>query len=43
MLTIEELWGVAAISRAGYYYWLNSKDKRDERELKEVFKKLIWY
>ncbi len=35
MLTIEELCSIAAISRSGYYYWLNSKDKRKEREIKD--------
>lgn len=35
MLTIQELCSIAAISRSGYYYWLNSKEKRDEREIKD--------
>jgi transposase InsO family protein len=35
LLNIEELCSIAAISRSGYYYWLNSKDKRDERELND--------
>lgn len=35
LLTVEELCLIAAISRASYYYWLNSKDKRDERESKD--------
>jgi transposase InsO family protein len=35
LLTIEELCSIAAISRASYYYWLNSKDNRDARESKD--------
>lgn len=35
VLTITELCSIARVSRSGYYNWVNSKDKRDEQELKD--------
>ena len=38
MLTIEELCPIAAISRSGYYYWLNSKDRVNFDIILNVYK-----
>ena len=35
VLTVTELCSIAGVSRSGYYNWVNSKDKRDEREQKD--------
>lgn len=43
VLRLEELCAVSGVSRSGYYNWINSSDKRNEKELadRDDFEKIL--